>query len=245
MNNNEWYKEWFASNFYQIVYKHRDDKDASLLLSHIIKILNLETNSYILDAACGTGRHLNILKNLGFNNIFGFDLSLPLLKETKKRGINNIINADIRNIFFNAKFDVVLNIFTSFGYFADDYSNFLFFKNVKNFLKLNGYLVFDYFNSNFLKNNLIPFSQNKIDNFEISEHRTIENDRVEKLIEISDDTNVYKYKESVKLYTPDFLEQKFIDLGYKIITKFGNYDGESFNNDVSPRLIIILENEKI
>lgn len=244
MNNNEWYKDWFASDFYQTVYKHRDDNDAKLLLTLIIEILKLKKEDYILDAACGAGRHLNILKTLGFNNIYGFDLSLPLLKETKKRGINNIINADIRNVFFNIKFDVILNIFTSFGYFEDDLSNFLFFNNAKNFIKNIGYIVFDYFNNNFLSNNLVPFSRNVINNFEIIERRKIENNRVVKLIEINDNFNKYMFKESVKLYAPEFLEQKFNNLGYKVILKFGNYNGEIFDIKKSPRLIMILKNEK-
>jgi SAM-dependent methyltransferase len=244
MEKYEWFKDWFASDYYQIVYKHRDNKDAQKLLELVINKLKIEKSCYILDAACGAGRHLSYLKEKGFYNLYGFDLSFPLLKLALQKGlVNSIVNADIRTVPFKIKFDLILNIFTSFGYFEDDCNNFLFFKNYKNSLKQKGIIVFDYFNSNYVCNNLVLESDTKIDDITINEKRTIENNRVIKKINIGNNLNNLVFFESVKLYKPEFLSQKFEEIGLKIIGEFGNYNGDSFDKSCSERIILFLENE--
>ncbi|MFH0735397.1 MAG: class I SAM-dependent methyltransferase [bacterium] len=78
-NENLWYQDWFASDLYLQVYKHRDYKEAESFLLFMLKELNLAKNFTILDAACGAGRHCNFLSNMGYNAV-GFDLSKTLLK---------------------------------------------------------------------------------------------------------------------------------------------------------------------
>ena len=78
-----WYQEWFASEEYLLVYKHRNLADAEKLINFILSNIELESNSRILDIACGAGRHSFLLSKKGFS-VFGFDLSKPLLLEAKK-----------------------------------------------------------------------------------------------------------------------------------------------------------------
>jgi SAM-dependent methyltransferase len=101
-NSTDWFKEWFASDFYQIVYKHRDNNDAKNFLELILSKIHIPKNSLILDAACGAGRHLKFLQEIGYTNVFGFDLSLTLLKSAKLNNVQNIICADIRKVFLRS-----------------------------------------------------------------------------------------------------------------------------------------------
>ncbi len=241
-NQTEWYKDWFASDYYQLVYKHRDNNDAKRFLELILSKIELTKDSIILDAACGAGRHLKYLQEVGYKNLNGFDLSLPLLKNAKDNKVKNVINSDIRTVFYKCKFDLILNIFTSFGYFEDDRDNFLFFNNAKEFLRPEGILVFDYFNTNYLVKNLVLESNSKIDDIAINEKRRIEKERVEKTIILKTNEMQINFKESVKLYSPEFLINRFQEIGYKVCGIYGSYNGADFDINLSDRIILFLEN---
>lgn len=244
MIQKEWFKDWFASEFYLKVYKHRNNLEAESFLQFIIDDLKIEKCSRILDAACGAGRHLAFLQKKGFN-AFGFDLSLPLLKVAKREIENNtIINMDIRTVAFKQQFDYVFNLFTSFGYFETDDENFKFFVKIKDYLKHRGVIVFDYFNTDYLKKNLVQNSCKVIDDIKITETRNISSGRVNKIITLNNGIEEKSYVESVKLYSYFQLMENFEKLGYRIINKYGNYNGENFNIEKSERLILYLINEK-
>ncbi|MBI5809336.1 MAG: class I SAM-dependent methyltransferase, partial [Ignavibacteriales bacterium] len=96
-----------------------------------------------------------------------FDLSKNLLNVAKRncelKNIQaNFFCADIRKVFLKSKFDLITNLFTSFGYFESDKENFSFIQNAYELLKENGYYVLDYFNENHLRKNLLEKSYKKI-----------------------------------------------------------------------------------
>lgn len=239
----EWFKDWFDSEDYLDVYRHRDDKDAGELVNLIIKQTGLKPGSFLLDAGCGAGRHSILFSERGFN-VTGFDLSTTLLNKAKeeaaKKNIGiNLLRADFRTITFKKKFDAVLNLFTSFGYFEDDEDNFHFVKEAHSFLKENGLYVFDYLNISYLKNNIVCQSEKNFCGKTVKEIRNISGGRVNKEIIITSEEFESRYSESVKLYSRDFIEKKFLSYGYRIKNIFGNYSGEEFDVSTSPRLIII------
>ena len=243
----EWFKDWFASDQYLNVYKHRDEKDAQKLLDLISKTIPLTKENLILDAACGTGRYTNLLLRNGHKAI-GFDLSLPLLKvalqmSSNITGDSNYFRSDIRFVPLKKKFDVILNVFTSFGYFETDQENFSFIKNSINYLNKDGYFVFDYLNKDHVIQTLVPSTEKIIDGYEIIENRRIEKDRVIKEIEIKTDEGTNKFVESVKLYSHLTIEEEFSKSGYKMLKFYGDYEGNQFDRDSSPRVIMIFQNE--
>lgn len=239
----DWFKKWFSSDEYLSVYSHRNIEDAENLLSLILTNVNIPENASILDAACGAGRHSLILSKMGYD-VTAFDLSKNLLNIGKENSKNTLVNvdflcADIRNIYIKKSFNLVLNMFTSFGYFESDIENFLFFNNVKELLKKDGFLVLDYINSTYIRNNLVSESVNILDGKLISEKRKIIDDFVVKDIEIKYHGITKTFNESVKLYSFDKLTKMFEDIGFKIFKVFGNYKGETFSESESERLIII------
>ena len=52
-----WYKDWFNSEYYLKVYKHRDESEAEKLVELIETNIKLIHQSLVLDMACGAGRH--------------------------------------------------------------------------------------------------------------------------------------------------------------------------------------------
>ena len=241
----EWFKEWFNSEEYLEVYKHRNSSDAEKLLRLIFDNINLPKDSEILDAACGAGRHSILLSEKGFN-VTGFDLSDTLLKIAEKSAEEKKVQidfqkADIRNFSTDKKFSMIVNLFTSFGYFDSDEENFQFYKNIFPSLNKDGYLVFDYFNSKYLIKNLVPENSKLVGDLTIFENRSIKNERVVKNIRIVKNGFEKEFSESVKLYEKEKIIRKFEEIGYKIVNIFGNFNGDAFNEDVSERLIIICQ----
>jgi len=241
----EWFKDWFVSEEYLQVYSHRDNAEAKQLIDFILKEISIPQNAVILDAACGAGRHSKILLDKKYK-VFGFDLSKTLLKIANQSINSNADNsqficADLRNVWFKQKFDLVINLFTSFGYFNEDAENVKFINCAFDLLADNGYYILDYLNPTFVKNNLVPYSKKTIDKKEIFEERKIVNGRVEKIILIKNCSLVKKYKESVKLYSYKEVETMFANIGFKIIKCFGDYQGNKFNENQSPRMLIIFK----
>ena len=237
----DWFKKWFSSDDYLLVYDHRDEKDALDLNALILKETNLSPGAGILDAACGAGRHSILFARAGFN-VTGFDLSENLLNKAREKAfeerlIVNFINADMRSFKPTANYDLITNLFTSFGYFENDDDNFAFVKNSYPALKESGFYVLDYLNSNYIHDNLVSDSERTINGVQIKEKRVIESDRVNKEIVISREEEQNIFRESVKLYSFEELIENFEKLGYKFVKVFGNYQGEPFDSATSPRVV--------
>jgi len=239
----DWYKEWFSTDEYLKVYEHRDISDAQKLIELILNNIELKEHADILDIACGSGRHSQILAEKKYK-ITAFDLSLRQLKFAKENALKgnlkiDFINLDIKNFFFKKKFDLIVNLFTSFGYFENEDDNFKLFPKVISLLNKNGHFVFDYFNKKFIENNLYNDEAEK-ENIIIKQKRFINNNRIIKEIDIlnKEANTVQTFYESVALYSPEIIIDRISNCGFNIKLVSGNYNGDKFN-DQSPRLIIL------
>lgn len=241
----DWFAQWFESVDYLNLYRHRTNEEAETFISTILKATGLNAPAKVLDSACGAGRYSIAFAKMGFD-VTGFDLSRLLLehavRQAKEEGVNiDFFRSDIREVKLSGKFDLALNVFTSFGYFESEEENFQFFKNAFDHLVSGGFFVFDYFNSRFLTQNLVPKSQHVNADGKIIEMRRIENNRVVKEIRIQQNGVSKEFVESVQIYSGSEIIDKCSKIGYKLITKFGNYNGAEFKNDSSERFIAIFQ----
>jgi len=90
----------------------------------VIDALAVQSGAQLLDLGCGYGRHAMELAARGFHMV-GLDLSLPLLlrgaDEAQRRGLSiNFVHADMRELDFDAQFDGVYCLFSTFGFFDDE-----------------------------------------------------------------------------------------------------------------------------
>ena len=101
-----WYKDWFNSKYYHLLYKNRDHNEAALFLDNISNEFK-NKNAKILDVACGKGRHAKYLNNLGFD-VTGIDLSVNSIKYAKEYENQKLKfhQHDMRNIFDENNFDI-------------------------------------------------------------------------------------------------------------------------------------------
>ena len=240
----DWFKAWFNTPYYHTLYKNRDNSEAKAFIENMIDYLHLEKGAKVMDLACGKGRHSITLNENGLD-VIGLDLSdesIVYAKQFENKKLAFDVH-DMREIYKTDYFDVIFNLFTSFGYFDDENDNFKVFDAVKKQLKANGIFVFDYLNAEKIVANLIPYEEKEIDGiiFKISKSIT-ENQFIKKEIDFYADGQDWHFEEYVKvLYKKDF-EQLIKQVDFKTKAVFGNYKLESFDAENSDRLILILEN---
>jgi SAM-dependent methyltransferase len=86
-------------------------------------VLGLPDRSRILDVPCGQGRHAHLLAEAGYR-VEGLDYSEHLLALARKRGTGPTLHytrGDMRKLpsRWSGRFDAVVNLFTSFGFFTN------------------------------------------------------------------------------------------------------------------------------
>lgn len=99
----------------------------------------------MLDAPCGQGRHSHLLAEAGFI-VNGIDYSHHLISLAKKRGEGSSLHymrADMRQLpaRWSGKFDAVVNLFTSFGFFENPSDDARVIREFARVLKPGGALV--------------------------------------------------------------------------------------------------------
>ena len=109
-----------------------------LLLRYIKKYCK-STDSYILDAGCGTGKNIEIIKACGYK-VFGIDISENAIEFCHKRNIFEVSIANITNIPFRDNFfDVIFSMDVIHN--LDDYSIKRSVKEFYRVLKPSGVLI--------------------------------------------------------------------------------------------------------
>jgi SAM-dependent methyltransferase len=222
------------------------DNDSKMItkesfLKNLIAFLKLEKSNLILDLACGKGRHSIYLNSLGFQ-VIGADLSKNSIKYAKQFETETLkfVEHDMRNPFKN-KFDVILNLFTSFGFFEDDAEDIAILQNIKNGLNPNGIAVIDFMYSKKVVSELVAEEVLTIDDIAFKMNRYVKNGFIIKEINFDADGEHHTYFEKVKSIDLAKINSYVNSVGFKIKHTFGNYHLEKFDEETSDRLILVLE----
>ena len=101
-----WYKNWFDSEYYHILYNKRDHNEAELFIKNLLKILSPKKKAYFLDLCCGKGRHSILLNKMGYK-VDGIDLSKNSIEQAlrEKRNNLNFFVRDMRQINEHSKYN--------------------------------------------------------------------------------------------------------------------------------------------
>ncbi len=99
----------------------------------------------MLDVPCGQGRHAHLLAESGYD-VDGLDYSKALLDVARKRGTGENLHytrGDMRKMpaRWTRRFDAVLNLFTSFGFFAHPSDDIRVIEEFARVLKPGGILI--------------------------------------------------------------------------------------------------------
>ena len=231
--------DWFDSDYYHILYKHRDYSEARNFIDKIVEYLDLKKGSKILDLACGIGRHSIYLEKIGFD-VIGTDKSTNNIKKAKKNENDKLkfIQMEMIND-TNRKYDGIFNLFTSFGYVNHDY-NLKTIKNIERQLKDDGKVIIDFMNTLFVKNNLVIEETKVIDDLIFKIKRKSDGKHIYKEIKFNDQKDYFFQEKVMDLSLNDF-ENYLKRHNLKIIKTFGDYNLNEFDIENSERLVMVIK----
>lgn len=239
----EWFASWFDSPYYHVLYDNRDHTEAQSFLQNFAANQGWPEKHQILDLACGAGRHSTTLAQLGYD-VVGLDLSPTSIKEA-----NNLNQpgaqfeiADMRFFSLGRKFDVVLNLFTSFGYFDHSNDNARVLTRVHSHLRPNGKLVIDFLNPERVKARLVEAEVIQKQGITFNIRREVNDTHVIKHIGFKIDRQEHSYREQVQLFSPTDFNKMLTEAGFSVENVLGSYQLDDFSA-FSERQIIIARRE--
>lgn len=240
-----WYEAWFDSPHYHRLYGHRSGSEATTFVSNLHRHFGW-SNLHLLDLACGQGRHAAAAATLG-HHVVGIDLSTNSIDHARKTHSGQerltFVEGNMLDFELGQRFDGVLNLFTSFGYFDRREDHRAVLKGIRRHLKPDGFLILDYLNVDFSRSRLVS-------------EETIEREGVEyaitrsfgdlghgvqgfiKTIEFEEEGRPHRFTERVSGMDREELTGLLEASGLTVRQTFGDYNLADWTPGDSPRLIL-------
>ncbi|MDB4887480.1 MAG: SAM-dependent methyltransferase [Gemmatimonadetes bacterium] len=236
----DWFEDWFGEE-YLALYEHRDLQEAvevGDLIDRGITEAGGAVDGPVLDLACGAGRHQRMLADHGWFTV-GLDLSPSLLRAARvaDRGAA-LVRADMRALpFATSSFALVVNLFTSFGYFRDDVQHQRVLAEVARVTRRGGWFVLDFLNAQQVRDTLVPRDERLVGTTLVEQEREITADGrfVRKTITLGELGRTFV--ERVRLFEPGELATLCTEAGFRVEAAFGDYAGGALTAD-APRAIL-------
>jgi SAM-dependent methyltransferase len=234
----DWFEDWFGEE-YLALYEHRDHHEAREVVALIAERMADAADAPVLDLACGAGRHQRTLCDRGWWTV-GLDLSPSLLRSARAEDRTApLVRADMRELpFADESFVLVVNLFTSFGYFRDDAQHLRVLTQVARVVQKGGWFVLDYLHADQVRLSLVPRDERSVGSVTVEQEREISADGrfVRKMITIGELGRTFV--ERVRLFEPAELVALCTEAGFTVDSVVGDYDGSPLRPD-SPRVILV------
>lgn len=112
-----------------------------------LRLAGTEAGAAVLDTCCGVGRHSIEFAGRGFR-VTGVDITRPYLEAAREsaeaaRVAPEFLRADIRSFSRPGAFDLAVNLFTSFGYFATPEEDLAALRNIRASLAPGGAFILE------------------------------------------------------------------------------------------------------
>lgn len=143
--------DWFAQphfweRVYPLMFSAERDERAHEEVANLLELVGIQKGR-ALDLCCGPGRHSVPLAKAGFD-VTGLDISDFLLERARSRAEAakveiDWVHEDMRNYAMPEGFDLVINLYTSFGYFAQQSDDLKVLRNIVSSLTEGGAVVLD------------------------------------------------------------------------------------------------------
>src|SRR5438067_8294928 len=185
----------------------------------------------ILDVPCGQGRHAIELARRGYD-VTGVDLSPYLLDVAKARaetaGVEvRWLEGDMRRRVFGQTFVLVLNLFTSFGYFLEEADDRLVVQAAAAMLEPRGRFLLEVINGERVMGHFVEREWFTVGQVAVMERRSLDRSARRMIVErtvsrpAGDEVNVH----AVRLYDAPELESVLRDCGFDRVDLYGDWDG--------------------
>ncbi|MFC1742745.1 class I SAM-dependent methyltransferase [Candidatus Riflebacteria bacterium] len=214
----------------------------------ILNLLEFKGRS-VLDLCCGPGRIAIALAKRNLK-VTGVDRSTFLLEKAKKRSKEeklevNWVLEDMRNFIQPDSFDLVLNIFTSFGFFEKEVDEIRVLKNVFQSLKKGGAFFIDLMGKEILAGKFQATTSEKLpDSSIIIQRHEVLSDwtRIRNEWLLNKGTTLKTFKFEHTIYSGQELKELLFKAGFQKIKLYGDFDGTPYGLNAT-RLIAVCHRE--
>ncbi len=238
-SNSFWKKTWIFQ------FDERRWKNTKRDMCAMARFLGLRTDMKILDLCCGPGRAMLPLAEMGYD-VTGVDLTKPYLahamKEARRRGVScRFVHGDMRMFREPETYDVILNLFTSFGYFADQRDNQRVLDNIHASLKRGGKLLLEIRSREVYKRIFRPKDWEERRGVYLLKERIprrswtwLENPWI-----VLEKGRTYRFDVSHHVYGVEDLTAMFRRAGFSQVDLHGHVGGGSFDPETSDNLVAV------
>ncbi len=245
--NQSWYnKDEFWLTFESILFNQKRLADTASQVDHIIKLLQIKEDAKMLDLCCGIGRHSLELSRRGFK-VTGVDRTKSYLDKAKNQAKSEglkieFVHDDMRTFCRADAFDVVVNIFTSFGYFEDLEDDRKVVNNVFRSLKSGGKFLIEAEGKEILARKFRERDWNKIDEYIILEDRKLINnwEKIESRWIILKDDQRIEHKLILRLYSAVEINSLLKQCGFSDVKVYGSLEGIDYDHRAK-RLVVVAQ----
>ena len=244
-------KEWFDDESfweatYPFMFPRSRFEDTPGQMDQVLQLVKPEGKA-ILDLCCGPGRCSVVLAARGFE-VTGVDRTEFLLKKAKSRARRakvriEWVKSDMRDYVQKQRFDLVLSMFTSFGYFDRKEEDLQVLQNMLTSLKSGGSVVIDVMGKERLAGIFQPASSEMLANGTriVQTHEIIDDwtrVRNEWLLIRNGRSRSFKFHHTI--YSGQELRDRLEQVGFHQVKLYGSLDGEEYGIQAK-RLIAVAQ----
>ena len=236
----------FWSLFYDWMFPAESFEQAKQQIDDILQLCGVTTGA-VLDLCCGPGRHSIPLRKIGFD-VTGVDLQPFLLEKTRDyANRENVtieyVEEDMRTYKRVQSFDLIVNMFSSFGYFSDSGEDFRVLENAYYSLRNGGRILLDLRGKEIHAMGYAETLSYEMPNGDLIFQRTRTTDDWTSSIS----TWVYvrgeharTYQVTYNLYSAAELRELLRKAGFCEVRVYGDLKGNPYNHDAR-RLVVVAE----
>jgi SAM-dependent methyltransferase len=237
-------QDTFWELFEPVLFNRQRRLRAKAEVETIEKLLQIEEGARILDLCCGSGRHSLELSQRGFH-VIGVDRTTAYIEEARsearKRGLDAaFVVGDMREYCAPASFDIVVNLFGSFGYFQDPDDDRKVVENMYASLRPGGQFLIETMGKEILARDFQEKDWDEEGDLLILSERKISQNwgRVETRWIVIRGTERTEYRVSVRSYSAVELSSLLAACGFAPVRVYGSLDGTKYDR-AAQRLVVV------
>jgi SAM-dependent methyltransferase len=250
MNNVYQNKSWYEQDqFWELVepflFNEQRLSDAKDEVKNIVQLMKINQDDQILDLCCGIGRHSLELARQGFK-VVGVDRTAFFINQAKQEteGKNlkvEFIVSDMREYCNPDRFNIIINMFGSFGYFENEDDSRTVVKNMYASLCPGGRFLIETMGKEILArefqardwfedgDSLVLFERKPIKDWSRISNRWI----------VIKDNQKFEHSFSLRSYSAVELSSLLYECGFSKVQVHGDFEGSDYDNKAK-RLVVMV-----
>ena len=241
----EWFEnDEFWTQMYPYMFPENKFEIAEEQVDKILEMTGIQEGN-VLDLCCGPGRHSCEFAKRGFE-VTGVDRTPFLQNKAKERAKDFGVEVewvleDMRNFIRKDAFDLVINMFTSFGYFDDKDEDIHVLKNIYNSLKNGGVCIIESMGKEVLAKFFTPTTSTEYEDgtLLIQRHEVFDGwSRMRNEWILLKDEKATSFKFHHTIYSGQELKDRLLLAGFSDVKICKNLEGDEYDN-TAQRLVAV------